>query len=147
MPTRGIKKRVKRRRGGTRKRFGGDMLKCMNKCRADAKALLSKAKVAVKEAKSMDKNLRSQSAPAALSALERYKRNAKKSQPIVKRGMVDMQKMIKKGKEDNDGITALATGFGKKGGRSKRRRSKKRRGSKRRRSRKRRGSRSKRRRR
>ena len=129
----------------------------MNKCRADAKALLSKAKVAVKEAKSMDKNLRSQSAPAALSALERYKRNAKKSQPIVKRGMVDMQKMIKKGKEDNDGITALATGFGKKGGRSKRRRSKKRRGSrkrskkrrgsKRRRSRKRRGSRSKRRRR
>jgi len=149
MPTRGgRKRRTKRRRGGTRKRFGGDMLKCMAKCRADAKALLSKAKVAVTAAKAVGSNLRSKSAPAALSALERYKQNAKKSQPIVSKGMVDMKKMIKLGKESG-GITATAQKWGKPaaGGRKRRgsrkhRRSKRRRGSrKHRRSKRRRGSR------
>ena len=112
----------------------------MNKCRADAKALLSTAKVSVAAAKSMGSNLRSKSAPAAVSALERYTRNAKKSQQIESEGMKDMKKMIKLGKENTTGITATAQKWGRPtGGRkrrgSKRRRSKKRRGSKRRRSR------------
>ena len=146
MPTRG-KKRVKRRRGGTRKRFGGNcMMKCVNKCNKMKKTEKQLHKIVSNPPTS----LRSKSVPTTKSgfkAADSWIKKVEKKGKELSKGTSDAKKVVAAAKADFKtgdvvrGVHGLTKAGAGKHRRSKRRRSKRRRSRKRRRSKKHRGSR------
>ena len=149
MPTRiGRKRRVKRRRGGTRKRFGGNcMMKCVNTCNKMKKTKKQLHKIVSHPPTS----LRSKSVPTTKSgfkAADSWIKKVEKKEKELSKGTSDAKKVVATAKANYKtgdvvrGVHELSKAGAGKHRRSKRRRSKKRRRrSKRRRSKKRRGSR------
>ena len=149
MPTRrGRKRRVKRRRGGTRKRFGGNcMMKCVNTCNKMKKT----GKQLHKIVSNPPTSLRSKSVPTTKSgfkAADSWIKKVEKKEKELSKGTSDAKKVVAAAKANYKtgdvvrGVHELSKAGAGKHRRSKRRRSKKRRRrSKRRRSKKRRGSR------
>ena len=147
MPTRrGRKRRVKRRRGGTRKRFGGNcMMNCINKCNKMKKTEKQLHKIVSNPPTS----LRSKSVPTTKSgfkAADSWIKKVEKKEKELSKGTSDAKKVVAAAKANYKtgdvvrGVHELSKAGAGKHRRSKRRRSKHRR-SKRRRSKKRRGSR------
>ena len=147
MPTRrGRKRRVKRRRGGTRKRFGGNcMMKCVNTCNKMKKT----GKQLHKIVSNPPTSLRSKSVPTTKSgfkAADSWIKKVEKKEKELSKGTSDAKKVVAAAKANYKtgdvvrGVHELSKAGAGKHRRSKRRRSKHRR-SKRRRSKKRRGSR------
>ena len=152
MPTRrGRKRRVKRRRGGTRKKFGGNcMMDCVNNCNKMKKTEKQLHKIVSNPPTS----LRSKSVPTTKSgfkAADSWIKKVEKKEKELSKGTSDAKKVVAAAKahyKTGDvvrGVHELSKAGAGKHRRSKRRRSKKRRGSRRRsrknrRSKKRRGS-------
>ena len=90
----GKRRRSRKRRSRRRRRSGGNLVKCMAKCRDDA----AKSGHAANDMKNAMKGVAKKSMGQKMSALNKYKAAAEKQKKVASAGLEDAKKAIAAGR-------------------------------------------------